>query len=424
MSTSVAELDLFTEQVARWTTDAVERRPASFGALLRALPGVDPGLVADALLRIASGTGPAALRLRAASLLAEARVARGEPPSSPLPIPHPLDCYWPSDPLTLRALTAVIVSSVPAGGTVAYLAWPNSFAEARRRLPERRHVLLEHDPCRAEAHRPAAGGDGDDVHGIDVLRDELPAIRAHAILADPPWYPLELKAFLWAAAAMAAPGATILFALPPLGTRPGIELERREVLDWAASCGLRPRGVQTGVLGYLTPPFERAALIARGIPGTPEGWRRGDLLVLDARPAALPARPPVPVERWHAARIDDLPVRVRVDDPPGSLAITAASLLGSLVDGDVLATVSRRTAVRKQTRLWTSRNRVFASSHPELLAAIVDAAAAGASPAASAARHLRRRIGRDETRAVNSVASQLHHLINQERREHRLSPRA
>jgi hypothetical protein len=421
MSTSVADLDRFTDQVARWTTHALQRRPTSFGGLIRALPGVDPGLVADALTDLASGSQSTALRLRAASLLAEALVARCDSSPSPLPVPHPLDCYWPSDPMTLRALTTAIADNSPAGGSVAYLAWPNAFAEARRRLPERRHLLLEHDEARAHAHRIDAGADPDDVRNIDILRDRLPAVRADMILADPPWYPLELKAFLWAAAAIAAPGAVILLALPPLGTRPGIELERRDVLDWAARCGLRPRGVQSGVLGYLTPPFERAALVARGIPGTPDDWRRGDLLALDARPSALPERPPVPLERWHAARVAGLPMRVRVDDPPSPVAITATSLLGSLVDGDVLATVSRRTAVRKQTRLWTSRNRVFATAHPELLAAIIDALAEGRAPVAAAGRHLRRRLTATETAAVRGVASRLHGIIELERREHGLT---
>jgi len=221
MSTSVAELDVFTEQIARWTTAALGRHPPSFGALLRVLPGVEPGLVADALERTAAGAGPIATRLHAAVLLSYARHARATPPPSPLPVPHPLDCYWPSDPFTLRVLTTAIARAVAPGGTVAYLAWPNAFADARPRLSDRRHVLLEHDHARADSHRTTAGDHAQDVHNLDVLRDDLPDVRAHTILADPPWYPLELNAFLWAAARLAAPGAAVLLALPPLGTRPG-----------------------------------------------------------------------------------------------------------------------------------------------------------------------------------------------------------
>lgn len=420
MSTFVAELDLFAEQVRSWTAAALTHRPPSFGALLRALPGVDPGLVSDELARTAVGSGSLAERLHARTLLADARTSRAALPPSRLPIPHPLDCYWPNDPFTLRALTNRLARAVAPGATIAYLAWPNAFADAGPRLPDRKHVLFEGDRARAAVHRAGTALHGHRVHELDVLRDELPPLRAHAILADPPWYPTETKAFLWAAARLAAPGAAILLALPPLGTRPGIDLERREVLDWAAACGLRARTLKTGVLGYLTPPFERAALAARGIPGTPDGWRRGDLLLLEARPARLPQRPLASTDDWREARIEDLPVRVRVDHPPPLAPISETTLLSSLVDGDVLASVSRRTALRHHTRLWTGRNRVFASSHPELLAAIVDALATGSPPATGAAAHLRRPLGPEEQQALRRVAERLKRVLALERHEHGL----
>ena len=419
MSTSVTEDELFTDQVSRWTGAALERHPASFGALLRSLPGIDPSLVVDALARVDGTHATATTLWRAAVLLDEARTPSAPAPPSSRPVPHPLDCYWPTNPATLRSFRETLGRCVPRGGTVVYLGSPNVFAEARIQLVDRRHVLLEHDEQRAASHRDPAGASA--VYAVDVLRDALPAVRGQAVIADPPWYPLELKGFLWTAAHLATPGAAVLLALPPLGTRPGVELERREVLDWAAACGLRPRRLHPGVLGYLTPPFERAALVASGVPGTPEDWRRGDLMIFEAQPAKRPPRPSVPAECWAAVTAEEVPLRMRADDPPPASPVTPVSLLRGLIDGDVLPTVSRRAAIRVHARLWTSRNRIFTSAHPALLAAVVKAVAEAKDPVRAASDQLQRPLSPVERQAVRATTTRLRDLIAVERREHGLS---
>jgi len=54
MRSSVIEQDTFTERVDAWVAGELERGSSSFGALLRALPGIDPGLVAASLERFAA----------------------------------------------------------------------------------------------------------------------------------------------------------------------------------------------------------------------------------------------------------------------------------------------------------------------------------------------------------------------------------
>ena len=421
MRSSVADVDIFTERIAAWVGAALdEQRPPTFGALLRALPGADPGLVVDCLEVITSQAGASlSTRARAQSLLVQARTPAPRRRPTSHPIPHPLDCYWPNDALTLRALTRTLGQLTPANETIIYLAWPNAFGHARSRLTDRKHLLVEHDRTRAGVY--CSPGARHEVLAIDVLRDELPIERAQTIIADPPWYPDELMAFLWAAARLAKPGARILLAFPPIGTRPGVESERRRVLDWAARCGLRPRDFRPGVLGYLTPPFERAALAARGLPGTPDGWRRGDLLIFEAVPTLLPSRPKVAREIWHNAHLDDVPMRVRIDDGTASVDVFCIhNLLESIIDGDVLPTVSRQAALRSRTRLWTSRNRVFSSSHPRLLAAVLDATAGGQSVERVATDQLDRRLDSHELEAVKTVSLRLRALAEQELREHGL----
>jgi len=420
MGTYALDVDIFTERVDEWIRLALERQPQSFGALLRTLPGVDPAVVADCLERVLSNSGEQlSTRARAGVLLLEAETPLPDNNPSRRPIPHPLDCYWPNDPLTLRALTRKLARLTPAGGKIIYLAWPNAFADARALLPNRKHLLLERDSMRAAAHRGPAPNH--DVLTIDVLRDALPADRADTIIADPPWYPEELMAFLWAAAQLAKPGAHVLLALPQIGTRPGIDLEREDVMAWAALCGLRSRELCRGVLGYLAPPFERAALAARGLPGTPSNWRRGDLLICVATPTELPPRPHSEADRWHGTHLNGIPIRVRVENSAEfSTSISAAKLLESAVNGDVLDTVSRRAAIRQRARVWTSRNRVFTSTHPGVLLAILNAIPYGLPAEQAAEKQLGRALADNERGTVIAVSKRLDELAERELREHGL----
>jgi len=259
------------------------------------------------------------------------------------------------------------------------------------------------------------------VWAMDVLRDALPDLRARVIVADPPWYPDELRSFLWAAVRLAEPSARVLLALPPVGTRPGIEVERRDVLDWAARCGLRAHDVQPGSLGYLCPPFERAALDAQELPGTPDNWRRGDLLTLEVAPTQLPARPMFRDEDWHRVEIDGLPFRVRVQDQPETAdPLDARKLLEPIVAGDILPTVSRRAADRRRARVWTSRNRVFASSSGCVMAGVLDALAGDSDVVRAAGNCLGRPLMEREGAAVQAVARGVRQLVARERHEHGL----
>jgi len=397
----------------------LQRQSQSFGVLLRSLPGIDPGVVAECLERIASGTTePLSIRATAATLLMQAETPLQPQKPTAKPIPHPLDCYWPNDPLTLRTLTWKLGRLTPPGGTIVYLGWPNAFADARSLLPNRKHLLLESNAMRSASHRSLTMPH--EVLTLDVSRDELPEVRGDTIIADPPWYPDELMAFLWAAARLAKPGAHVLLALPPDGTRPGIDQERRALLDWAVVCGLRPRELRPGVLGYLSPPFERAALAARGVAGTPSNWRYGDLLVCAATPTELPPRPRPERDDWLSWHLSGLPIRIRADSGESSGSISGVKLLESIVDGDVLDTVSRRAAIRQRARVWTSCNRVYTSTHPAVLAAIVDAMEAGLPIAIAAAARVRRALTRREREAVLDVSMRLRRLVGRELREHGL----
>src|SRR5206468_2064131 len=98
------------------------------------------------------------------------------------------------------------------------------------------------------------------------------------VMADPPWYEEETRAFLWAAASVCELGGLVFLSTPPLGVRPGMADERRRVLEWATTLGLFLDETESLALSYETPAFEANALKASGFDEIPADWRRGDLL--------------------------------------------------------------------------------------------------------------------------------------------------
>jgi hypothetical protein len=114
---------------------------------------------------------------------------------------------------------------------------------------------------------------------------------------------------------------------------------------------------------------------ARGLHGIPPAWRVGDLITLARTSQPLPSHPAKQEQDWLAAEIDSIPLRVRPASPP-----SGEQLIGELVPGDVLTTVSGRAPERDRAALWTSRNRIYRSADPRKLAQLLNALAAGSPP--------------------------------------------
>ena len=109
---------------------------------------------------------------------------------------------------------------------------------------------------------------------------------------------------------------------------------------------------------YQTPPFERNALLAAGVEGRSK-WRKVTLWILrkeQSHQVPRPTRASIQREEWWESCIFGTRIRFRrqtqngFDDPT----------LMSIIDGDVLSSVSRRNRMREFVDVWTSGNRVFA----------------------------------------------------------------
>jgi hypothetical protein len=415
----------FHAQIKRWTRQAIIEGLDGYDELLRKLPGVDPVLLAPVLDALVEDT---ALGPTCRELIAQSRSAPGVAEVTELPIPHPLEYYWANDPPSLELLIRRVERLTAANACVVYLGAPNIYELARRSLLDRRHILLDRSDLRTSALRTSASDDTA-IMCLDLLIDPLPDLRADAVVMDPPWYPEHVKSFLWAAAALAEPGASVLTSYPPVGTRPGIGAEREDFLRWAATAGMEFRGQDSGLLRYLSPGFERSAYAAAGLPGVPRVWRGGDLLQFTAGELTI-ARPPVDdPEEWTPYSIREIPIWVRTPSGKTPSSQTTGSsdsdpvgpLVTSIVAGDVLPSVSRREPLRAAVSVWSSRNRVLGSSALNGVHAICEALESGDDPVFMVRARMGRALSSAEIENVRAAAERLLALVELERQEYGLA---
>jgi hypothetical protein len=169
-----------------------------------------------------------------------------------------------------------------------------------------------------------------------------------------------------------------------------------------------------GHLPYLSPPFEVNALRVAGLEHLPDDWRRGDLAVL--RSAGRPGTRPERAKRehgWDERSLGSVRVRVR----RGSRDRGVDTILGALVDGDVLDDVSRRHPLRDRPNVWTTGNRVYLCRSPHSLLTVLDAVLAGSDPSSEVASTLDRELTQAEEASIAKTVSQLRWLTRIEGRE-------
>jgi len=184
------------------------------------------------------------------------------------------------------------------------------------------------------------------------------------VLLDPPWYLDFMRPMLTAAAHACRPRGVVLVSLPPLATRPSAVADRHATISFAGRLGLELIENEESAISYDTPFFERNSLAAAGVHPPPQ-WRRGDLVVF--RKVRALTRLPLLVANhrrdWTEITIGRMRLFLKATGPARS---DGAGLI-SLIDGDVIPTVSRRDPRRRKAEVWTSGNRIFRTDNPQLL---------------------------------------------------------
>lgn len=403
----------FTEQyerkVDRWVRDAVAQGYTSLDQIIRALPGVYPSLVCDALRRIAMPQ-PTAVRLDAIQETFWPSLTSEAPHPITLPVPHPLDYDWRFSDAAVAYLLNASSTLVAPGATIALLGAPSIMRAVIENPRPYQFLLLDANPAiiaRLVQTAPAAN-----IVRCDLARDPLPDSTAALVIADPPWYEEHMRLFLWAASQLCQIGGSILMSVPPVGTRPGISQEWERTLRWAEQLGIAFIRLEAHTLEYLTPPFEYNALHAEGLDVALPTWRRGNLAIFTRRHERQVARPPVPPHDglWDEVQVAGIRVRLRRRTVKGF----ADPSLVPLVPGHVLPTVSRRDPRRQHADVWTSGNRIFACRATPLLAAILRAIASHHSPIQAVGAQIERTLTAPEQSLVMRATRQAVRLLTDE----------
>jgi hypothetical protein len=393
----------FDQALDGWVRAAFVRGVRTFPELVRTLPGVYPADALRAVGRLRQEL-PAGWQLSGTTSVAPARGG--------WPVEHPLDFDWRFTPEAARLL--IDRCRVTAPGSVAFLGAPSLTCEAASRGWRDSIALFDQNPAVVEAIRASHPGVASTC--LDLVWGEPVASGDAAVaVADPPWYPEHTVAFLWAASRLTRLGGRVLLSLPSVGTRPGITAERDAIFTWATAFGLRLTSVEPGILAYRTPPFERNALAAAGVPPVPWDWRRGDLAEFVAVEKTSPDRPvpPGPPDLWDEESVGVVRIKCRACPDCDFRDPT----LSPAVPGDMLATVSRRNPARATVDVWTCGNRVFRCAGAGVFRVIVSALGRRDDAECAVAAALGRNLSPEQAALVRRASAQAADLVRREERE-------
>ena len=372
----------YERAVDRWIVAASLAGAEDFWRLVSLLPGVYPTDVRRAVNRLAmKSMVPPNLAFEVST---HGREGGTTPEVPDLPSANPLSADWRFTRDTAEQLLERLTGLAGPAQTVALLGVPSVFRMAVLQQKPRRFILVDQN----ESFVPSSLFGEHSVQCLD-LRKEAPEVsEAGVILADPPWYEDETRAFLFAAARICAQHGFVLLGVPAEGARPGVSGERERMVAWAEELGLQLLDTEPLALSYVTPFFEYNALHAAGFKHISRNWRRGDLMIFKmTNPTdAYPRRRIFSGPEWVQVDIHDTAFWVRRRKPAGFVD----PRLRSLVAGDILPTVSRRDRRREFADVWTAGNRMYGCRGGHIFLTILRAIKRRQEPVAAVEKSLRR----------------------------------
>ena len=201
--------------------------------------------------------------------------------------------------------------------------------------------------------------------------------------------------------------------MPPDGTRPNVKQEWTRIKALAKRLGFSLVNMEYGVLPYVTPPFERNALMAENLHNIPKEWRCSNLaLFLHEYETKVPRPPQCSADgSWIEEVFDG--IRIRFSCRHDTADFRDPTLI-TIVPGDILPSVSRWDDRRKQADIWTSGNRIFRCRGPDLLQRILRALVRGLPPEKEIASYIGRKLSPTETDLVVKASEQIANVIKAE----------
>jgi len=384
-------------------------------SILTCLGGLDPLYLVPALEALATAaktptnvTTAAAIALRALrALCAQPDPSRLDPPDVGLPAEHPLDYDWRFHPHTRQSLCDELRTLGPP--SVLLLGCPTLAVDLPGRLDG--HVTLVDDNPALPRIGPTHGARTVQQICADLVAQPsiTEGLEADCVIADPPFYPHTMAAFIYAAATGSKVDAMLYLILPSRWTRPSATGDTAQALVQAEQAGYQLRELRAGAARYVRPIFERAAHATAGWPGVPDGWRTADIAVLQLRSRPLGPPPAGESDRhlWCEVMLAGLRWRVRTDGDTATTRPPAAVTPRLLAIGSRLRTVSRRDKIRADANVITNDHRAFTTDQPRLLLDAMQALAAGTPVEDAIQRRLNRPLTGSEQTALADVLTQL-----------------
>ncbi len=272
--------------------------------------------------------------------------------------PHPLDFEWRNTSKSLNLLTDLIEEVNGNSDKVLLLGMPTLYANSSLRNIAQSITLIERNKPIVKALEKFSKKNCKIISGDIFTVDPKKIDKFYSVIMDPPWYSNYLYQFVWLASKCLLPGGVLVISIPPINTRERIDKERIEWFTYCQEQGLCIEKLEPEKLEYAMPFFEFNAFRQAGVSNTLPFWRKGDLVFFRKVEATETKRPFLEVEKnnWKELEVGSMRLRVKID----SVQKEGEEIkFDSLVEGDILPSVSRSTKIRSQANVWTTGNRIF-----------------------------------------------------------------
>ena len=278
--------------------------------------------------------------------------------------PHPLDFEWRNTSKSLNYLTELVTQINKPEESVLLMGMPTLFANiCVKDIPQNVKLVERNEPIIESLLKLT--NDKNSIIKADIFKAKPSEIGKHSCaIMDPPWYSDHFYQFVWLASKSLKVGGTMIISIPPINTKPDIDTQRLEWFSFCQKQGLCIENLLASRLEYAMPFFEFNAFRAAGIKNILPFWRTGDVVTFKKIRETDSERPHFiePTSTWREKTIDSVRIRVNTAlKSPGDFVIN------SLVPPtDILPSVSKSDDRRVGVNIWTSGNRIFNASKPDI----------------------------------------------------------
>lgn len=279
--------------------------------------------------------------------------------------PHPLDYEWRNTMQSIEYLGNLVVDINESDNDILILGMPTLFAHLCRQKIKNKLTIVERNSGVITALKELTSDDKL-VLEADIFMIEPEKVGMYStVVMDPPWYEPHFYQFIWLASRCLKLGGRLLISIPPINTRPGIGEERIRWFSFCQKQGICLQNLVSNKLQYSMPFFEWNATRSAGALTHPF-WRKGDLAIFQKLVVEYVERPLEKGEyqAWKEIEINTTRVRIKIDTEEDS---KDEMIIESLVQTQILPSVSSRDPRRNLANVWTSGNRIFKTNKPKKL---------------------------------------------------------